>query len=62
MWTFLATDEPAPGVYKIDPSGELVGEWGFAGRVSVKGDGSLDGSTQHDRIYRAEPAGEPEVR
>jgi len=63
IWTNLANDDIAPGVYTlviVDGLPELRGEWGYAGAVEIDEAGNITGEVRSDRVVRVPPP-EPEI-
>lgn len=48
IWTFLATGEPCPGVYRLDRNGLLVGQWGTLEMSRIEPNWTLSGQVYDD--------------
>lgn len=55
-WYHVPDAKTAPGVYRLNADGSIVGEWGWQGDVSIGSDGVLKGKTMPDTL-RVKPAG-----
>lgn len=60
IWTLRTTEEVAPGVYRVDVDGSLIGCWGFARDTTIEDNGELTGNVRGDRVYVLPPP-EPEI-